>query len=132
MPSTLLRITDETATGDVTNEITIPFEVSETTVKDIISARVISEVDAYNNRATDYFRGLIQPSDAEQTLNGFKMKKVKKVDAEKQVYVALNAFQRNGFFVFINDRQAESLDEVVQLTDSTRVSFLKLTPLVGG
>ncbi len=128
----LLTITDETATGDITNEIAVPFETPDTTVKDIIAARVTEEVNAYNNKATDYFRGLIQPSEAEQTLNGFKMKKRAHVDAEKQVYIALNAFQRNGFFVFINDRQAEELDEPVQLTDSTKVSFLKLTPLVGG
>lgn len=128
----LLTITDETASGDVTNELSVSFEHSETTVKDIIAARVTEEVNAYNNRSGEYFQGLIRPSEAEQTLNGFKMRKIKKVDAEKQVYTALDAFQRNGFFVFINDRQADSLDEVVQVTDSTKVSFLKLTPLVGG
>lgn len=103
----LLTITDETATGDITNEISVPFETPDTTVKGIIAARGTEEVNAYNNKATDDSRGLIQPSEAEQALNGFKMKKRKTVDAEKQVYIALDAFQRNGFFVFINNRQTE-------------------------
>lgn len=132
MSSTLLRIVDESSTGDVINEISVPFERSDLTVKDIVQARVTAEVNRYNQKAGDYFQGLIKPSQAEVTLNGFKMKKRTMVDAEKQVYVALDAFQKNGYFVFINDRQAESLDETVTLTESTKVSFLKLTPLVGG
>jgi hypothetical protein len=32
----------------------------------------------------------------------------------------------------VNDRQAEALDETIVISSSTHVSFVKLTPLVGG
>jgi len=127
-----LVIKDETFSGDILNEIEIAVEKELVTVADIIRARVTAEVDRYNNRADEYFKGLIQPTDTEQTLNGFKMKAKRKIDPEKQVYVALDAFQKNGYFVLIDNLQAESLEQEVLLTVDTTVSFVKLTPLVGG
>jgi hypothetical protein len=56
----------------------------------------------------------------------------KLIDAEQQTYRALEAFQNNGFFLLVNDRQAESLDEEVWLGAGATASFVKLTPLVGG
>ena len=76
--------------------------------------------------------GLVQPTETESALNGYRMKTRRQVDAEKQVYVAPDAFQKNGYFVFINDMQAESLDQEVVVTEDLKVSFVKLTPLVGG
>ena len=125
-------IKDETFTGDILNEIEIAVEKELVTVSDIISARVYAEVERYNNKSQEYFKGLIQPTDTEKTLNGFKMKKKRKIDPEKQVYVALDAFQKNGYFVLIDNQQAESLEQEVLLTADTTVSFIKLTPLVGG
>jgi hypothetical protein len=34
--------------------------------------------------------------------------------------------------MLVDDRQVESLDEEITLQPNTRVSFLRLTPLVGG
>lgn len=127
-----VRIKDETASGKILNDITISLKNEIVTIKDIITARVISEVDDYNSKKPDYFNGLIQPTDAEKTLNGFKMMQKKYIDPEKQVYIALDAFLTNGYFVLVDDRQASSLDEQVLVEKSTTVSFVKLTPLVGG
>jgi hypothetical protein len=127
-----LSIKDETASGKILNEIIISLENELLTVRDIIEARVNAEVDAYNDKLPEVYRGLIQPQDAEMVLNGYKLKTKKNIDAEKQVYIALNAFQQNGFFILIDDKQAESLEETVLLTPDSVVSFVKLTPLVGG
>lgn len=127
-----VRIKDETASGKILNDITISLKNEIVTIKDIITARVISEVDDYNSKKPDYFNGLIQPTDAEKTLNGFKMMQKKYIDPEKQVYIALDAFLTNGYFVLVDDKQASSLDEQVLVEKSTTVSFVKLTPLVGG
>jgi hypothetical protein len=54
------------------------------------------------------------------------------IDWEKQAAKAVEAFERNGFFSLVDDRQAESLDDTIQLTPTTTVSFVKLVPLVGG
>ena len=127
-----LLIKDETFTGDILNQIEIEVANELTTVKDIIEGRVTAEVERYNNKSTEYFQGLIQPTDTEKALNGFKFKKKRLIDAEKQVYVALNQFQNNGYFVLIDDIQAESLDQEVLVGKETQVSFVKLTALVGG
>jgi hypothetical protein len=132
MPVIQLSVRDETATGRIINEISISISNELTTVKDLIEARVISEVETYNNKLPEVYRGLVQPRDSEVALNGYKLKERKKVDAEKQVYTALDAFQQNGFFVLIDNKQAESLDEQLFLNNDTVVSFVKLTPLVGG
>lgn len=132
MESTVLVIKDETSGGKILNEINITLETNRLTVREIIEARVLHEVNTYNERLPEYYRGLVQPSNAEKTLNGYKIPSRKKIDAEQQVYVALDAFQRNGYFILINNKQAESLEQEVQLKPETVVSFLKLTPLVGG
>ncbi|MCW5552407.1 MAG: hypothetical protein KIS67_09580 [Verrucomicrobiae bacterium] len=54
------------------------------------------------------------------------------VGLEERYCRALDAFARNGFFVLVGDRQAESLDEAFTVTPETEVSFVKLVPLVGG
>jgi hypothetical protein len=127
-----LIIKDETMTGNVQGTFDIQFDTEFVTIKDIIEARVHAEVAKYNSTLKEYFNGLVQPTEAEHTLNGYKMKERKTIDAEKQVYIALDAFQRNGFFVLVNDRQAESLDEELFLSGNDSVSFVRLTPLVGG
>lgn len=45
---------------------------------------------------------------------------------------ALTAFAGNGLLVLVGDRQLLDLDEEVELTADTEVTFLRLIPLVGG
>ncbi|WP_298507698.1 hypothetical protein [uncultured Kordia sp.] len=128
-----ITIKDESLTGDILNQIQIAVESEIVTVKDIIEARVTSEVEAYNNKRPDYFKGFIRPTASEETLNGYKLKKNRaKIDAEQQTFIALNAFQQNGYLVLVDDQQAENLEQEVLVTATTTVSFVKLTPLVGG
>ncbi|GAA3561481.1 hypothetical protein [Snuella lapsa] len=129
---TTITIKDQTASGNILNEIRIKVENERTTLKDIITARVLSEVNSYNENKPDIFKGLIQPSDTERTLNGFRVKKNKNIDAEQQVYVALDAFLKNGYFVIVDDEQITDYDQEILVSPETEISFLKLTPLVGG
>ena len=128
----ILTLKDTTFTGDILNKIQISVENERTTVKDLISARVEAEVKNYNEKLPAYFKGLVQPTEAEKTLNGFRLKKRKSIDVEKQILIALDAFQRNGFFILIDDQQAEGLEQEVLIGPSTEVHFVKLTQLVGG
>ena len=106
---------------------------SETiSVRELIRSRVYQEVQDYNLKAPEYFRGLVQPADAEKTLNGIKIKKGRQLDWRKQFEVALEAFEGNRILILVNERQAESLDEEIVIEPETRVSFLRLVPLVGG
>jgi hypothetical protein len=127
-----ILIKDELLSGKSVYETELDFSNETITVKDVILERVKMEVADYNKRLPEYFNGLVEPLDAEKTLNGYKLKSKKVIDAEKQVYIALDAFQKNGFFVLVDNHQADSLDEEIVLKGTTTISFVKLTPLVGG
>lgn len=128
-------IRDETATGQAVHSFLLEFASENITVRDLIRERVYQEVTEYNFRSRregGVFRGLVQPTDAERTLNGFKVPKGRDIDWEAQFDRAIDAFGRNGFFILVDDRQTETLDESIVISPSTNVSFVKLTPLVGG
>jgi hypothetical protein len=131
MAATLI-VHDERASGERTHSVTLSFSTEKLTVRELIRERIYQEVQDYNLEQTDYFNGLVEPSDAEKTLNGFKLRKKRKIDWEEQFARALDAFQRNGFFILVGDRQAEDLEEVLEVNGETEVSFVKLVPLVGG
>lgn len=133
MPATItIQVRDENFSGGVIRETPVGFSRERVTVQDIIESRVRQEVEQYNKKMPGVFQGLVEPSDAEKAINGVKLKPKKVVDAEKQVYVALDAFQKNGFFVMVDNQQCHDLDQEVLLTPRTSISFIKLTPLVGG
>lgn len=46
------------------------------------------------------------------------MKEPKLIDAEKQYYLALNAFNENGFFILINNEQYTNLEEVITIHEN--------------
>jgi hypothetical protein len=131
MPTTL-TIHDETTSGQKTNTFTLACLTEKMTVRELIRARIYQEVQDYNQKTPEYFRGLVEPTDAERVLNGFKLKAKRQIDWQKQYERALEAFERNGFFVLVGDKQAESLDQEFQVEAETPVSFVKLVPLVGG
>jgi hypothetical protein len=54
------------------------------------------------------------------------------VDWQKQFEVACEAFCRGGFLVLVDEGQKTELDEEITLVPGTEVTFLRLTPLVGG
>lgn len=127
-----ILICDELLNGTITNQFEISLELDSLTVRDLITKRVSIEIDNYNKRLPQYFNGLIEPKEAERTLNGYKLKPKQLIDVEKQVYIALDAFQKNGFFVLVDNEQLEKLEQQVVLKSTSKISFVKLTPLVGG
>lgn len=132
MSATTLTIRDETMTGSITGEMTLEFLTEIITVRELIRSRVYQEVKDFNAQQAEHFRGLIQPTDTEATLNGFKLKKSREIDWRKQFEKAVEAFERNQVLILVNDHQAEALDEEITLAPDTSVTFLKLTLLVGG
>lgn len=127
-----ILICDELLNGTITNQFEISLESDSLTVRDLIVKRVSVEIDNYNKRLPEYFNGLIEPKEAERTLNGYKLKPKQLIDVEKQVYIALDAFQKNGFFVLVDNEQLDELEHQVVFKSTSKISFVKLTPLVGG
>jgi hypothetical protein len=127
-----LTIHDEWATGETLLVLTLKVSSERITVRDLICQRVSHEVEEYNRRRPDTFRGLVQPTDSERTLNGYRLKQPRAIDVSTQLAKAIDAFRGNQIIVLVDDRQVESLDEEITPGPNTRVSFLRLTPLVGG
>ena len=125
-------IIDETLTGGRLNSFTLDSINERMTLREIIRARIWQEVQDYNRQCGEVFRGLVQPTDAERTLNGFRMKHRQPINWEDQFTGACEAFERNGFFLLVGERQADSLDESFEIRVDTEVQFVKLMPLVGG
>jgi len=128
----ILRIRDENALGNVYHELQLSFASVEVSVKEIIAQRVLQEVKLYNEKAADYKHSLVKPSQEEARLNGKHARAVRKIDAKKQIEIAIKAFQSNSFFLLVDDLQVEELEQKVIIQPDTLVSFVKLTPLVGG
>jgi hypothetical protein len=131
MPATL-TIHDETSSGQKTHSFTLECLTERMTVREMIRARIYQEVQDYNTREPEYFRGLVEPTQAERTLNGYRLRERRKLDWQEQFRRAVEAFQRNGFFVLVGDRQAAQLDDAFEVKVDTEVTFVKLVPLVGG
>jgi hypothetical protein len=119
------------ATAEPALELDIP---AASTLRDLIRTRVREEVAKANAAISEgrAFRTFVQPTEAEATLNGYRLRRSRRIDWRRQADEAERAFGRNGFFVLVDGRQVEDLDEVLALTADSEVRFVRLTPLVGG
>jgi hypothetical protein len=127
-----VRVRDEATSGQEASELSLDFLTERVTVRELIRGRVYQEVSEYNASLSGPFRGLVQPTEVERTLNGRRLAPRRRIDWEQQYERALKAFQTNGFVLLVDDRQVESLEEMVDLRPQTEVTFLRLVPLVGG
>jgi hypothetical protein len=123
---------DETATGRVMEEFTLPDLPERITARELVRLRVREEVARYNAAPSTRFNGLVRPNDAEVELNGYRLHAPRRIDWERQADIAESAFRHNGFILLAGDHQIDDLDEQVDLTAAPVISFVRLVPLVGG
>src|SRR5688572_11392711 len=131
MPTTL-AIRDETTGGDPWPEWSLEVLTERLTVRELIRSRVYQEVQDFNLKQPQRFRGLVQPTDAETTLNGYELRKPRLIDWKSQFEKAITAFNKHQILILVNDQQVESLDEEIEVKPGATVTFLRLTLLVGG
>lgn len=127
-----VAVFDETTAGERRPALSLRFLTDRTTVRELIRKRVYEEVQEFNLRRPELFRGLVQPAEAERVLNGYRLREPRSIEWEPQFEKAIEAFERNQILVLVDDHQAESLDEEIVIGLNTEVSFLRLVPLVGG
>ena len=130
MPTVTFR--DETASGRRLDEISLPDLPERMTARQLVRLRVREEVARHNAQPSRHFRGLVRPDDAEVELNGYRLREARRIDWERQADIAEQAFDHNGYVLLVHDRQVDSLDEVVDLTDDSEIVFIRLLPLTGG
>lgn len=127
-----VKIIDESSSGQELSTRRLEISSASVTLRELIRRRIYEEVGEFNRQQTDVFFGLIQPTETERVLNGYRLKAHRQINPENQYARALEAFAGNGFFVIIDGRQVEDIDEIISLKESSEVHFLKLVPLVGG
>jgi len=129
-----ITIRDETTSmpGKADYVITINLTARNLTARELIRERVKQEVEEFNKKQPELYNGLVQPTDTERTLNGFKFKTKRKLDWQEQFERAVEGFHRNAFILLVDDSQVEDLDQIIPIAPETSVTFIKLVPLVGG
>lgn len=127
-----LTVFDEITGKGRGEPILLEFLTDNITVRELIRQRVFQEVKDYNVNHGPVFQGLVQPTESEETLNGYKISRPRALDWKPQFEKACQAFEANQVLVLVDDRQTESLDDQITITPRTEVTFLKLVPLVGG
>lgn len=127
-----LTVCDETTAGTVKRRFELEFPTERITVRELIRQRVYQEVQDYNARRPDLFQGLVQPSEAELTLNGYTVRRGREIDWKSQFEKACEAFESNRLLVLVGDKQTNTLEEEIEIRRDVEVTFLRLVPLVGG
>ena len=126
-----ITIVDESAAGE-THAWSLDFLDETVSLRELIRQRTYQEVTEYNARLSGHFHGLVQPTHAERTLNGYRPKATNRLDWQAQYRKAIEAFTRRGYLVLVNDKQVADLDASIELHTDTEVTFFKLLPMVGG
>ena len=118
--------------------LTLPSTAEPLTLRDIITAAVSAEAQAFQERQQE--RRLMRVLTSRQIAVGAAAGKVdpaqhdlkQDVDPEVAVRTAVQAFTDGLYFVFVDGKQQTALDAGVSLGQDSRVSFVRLVALAGG
>jgi hypothetical protein len=132
MSAITVGVVDETSARKVVNQFTLRLASERVTARELVRNRIRAEVDAFNASSAEIYCGLVQPTDTERALNGYRLKRRVPIDWKAQARRAEEAFEQNGFLLFVDDEQIDSLDAPLTVRPGARLTFLKLVPLVGG
>ncbi len=129
---TTITLYEETMFGERTNALSLTFLTARITARELIRSRVHHEVGEYNRKQGESPYLHIQPTETEKRLNDRTKRSDALLNEETQFARALEAFERNQFFLLVENRQIEHLDESFEIGSTTAISFIRLVPLVGG
>lgn len=96
-------------------------------VRDLIRFRVEREIEARHERD-----GGCRPSDPPTLMDRLAGTPGGRLDAALVAARAHEAFEAGRYFLIVNGRQVETLDETVPLDATNEAVFLRLVPLQGG
>ncbi|PYE54154.1 hypothetical protein [Deinococcus yavapaiensis] len=118
----------------------VPLHVqrSPATLRTLLEDLVRQEVERFNDRQER--QTLLHVLSERQLVDGASRGKVVSGGQEQAqhaavddaVHVAIRAFRDGLYFVFLDERQLEDLDEELQVTNASTLLLLRLTPLAGG
>lgn len=105
------------------------------TARELICRRVAEEIKLINERGPNRecaraFLVQVEPGPVEQQLNLPKYGQT--LSEEAEFTKALRGFGARSYVMLFNDRQVDSLDEELTVTENSKLIFLRMVPLVGG
>ena len=138
--ATMLTVHEETPSGKPTGRFEIELLTERVTIRELIRSRVYQKVKDRNSRAIQDSRKERSPGGltVENTPEGLRPasasvdKENGSIDWHAKFERALDAFQQRRFLVLVDDQQIGGLDEEIVVVPETVVTFVRLTPLVGG
>lgn len=111
----------------------LEFPTDRISARELIRSHVYESVKEHNmrcvTRAAQDARGMHL---VERALNPSKRSTPGELDWRRAFDSALEAFQRRRILLLVDDRQVEDLDQPLELTNQSAVTFLRLLPLAGG
>jgi hypothetical protein len=128
MPTVTIR--DEVLGRRDAREFDLEVLTEHITVRELIRSRVYQEVQDHN-RGSEPRSMLVRPEPTGTAWRGGE-RAGREVDWQAQCRLAIDAFERGQILVLVGDRQCVELDEAVRVATSTKVTFVRLVPLVGG
>jgi len=129
----ILKTMDQVPGASSVHGPDLSFHAPTVTAREIVRARVATEVARYNNdEERQPFVGLVVPAQVERELNGPPRQGRRPIDAEHQIEVALEAIRKGRVILMFNGAQVEDVDAPLLITPVSEARFLKLVPLVGG
>ena len=109
--------------------------------RDIVAKHVRDEIDRLNDlarrrhaehdRVASFLVG-DHSNELERKLNKPNRKGPKTLEPTEEVKAALDAIEARQVIVLFDDLEIEDLDADLTVTDQSKVTFLRLVPLVGG
>ncbi len=110
---------------------------ANTTFAEFLKAIVKQQVEEYNNKSAEQnllpflTKNEIENQSASGKVGFGSIYNENKADLNKAQETAVQAFEDGLFAVFINDTEVQKLDEVINFTDDTIITFIRLTFLAG-
>lgn len=131
----LLEVYDQRpgAGKELSHRLELPSE--RITARELIRRRVEAELSDRNAVDDEAKQWLVRPGATERALNGERGSygpHSRAINVDASVEQAFRAFERNGFFMIFDGRQVTDLDEVLTVERESALTFIRLTPLVGG
>lgn len=118
----------------------VPLHVhrSPATLRTLLEDLVRQEVERFNDRQAR--QTLLHVLSERQLDDGARRGKIvsaarddaQHADVDEAIHIALRAFRDGLYFVFLDERQLEDLDEELAVTEASTLLLLRLTPLAGG
>ena len=127
MPRNIL-VSDASVRGDVLRHVQLEVPGELLSVRELIRMRIYHDAGEKRKQPSPLLKGARPPGHRQEAQAQVAPLTF---DAECQVGLAIEAFQHKELFVLVNDRQMESLDEEIFLSDETTISFLNLSASQG-